>query len=62
MILLLNNGKASSVKRTWAINICYFFLHDQQMKGNLSVKYCPTGEMIGDFMMKPKQGQDFKHF
>ena len=29
-ILLLNNGKASSGKRTRAINIRYFFLHDQQ--------------------------------
>ena len=34
-ILLLNNGKASSGKRTRAINIRYFFLHDQQVKGCL---------------------------
>ena len=61
-ILLLNNGKASSGKQTRAINIRYFFLHDQQEKGNLTVKYCPTGEMIGDFMTKPKQGRDFKQF
>ena len=61
-ILLLNNGKASSGKQTRAINIRYFFLHDQQEKGNLTVKYCPTGEMIGDFMTKPKQGRGFKRF
>ena len=61
-ILLLNNGKASSGKRTRAINIRYFFLHDQQRKGNQEVQYCPTGEMIGDFMTKPKQGCDFKRF
>ena len=61
-ILLLNKGKSSSGKRTRAINIRYFFLHDQQEKGNLTVKYCPTGEMIGDFMTKPKQGRDFKRF
>ena len=61
-ILLLNNGKASSRKRTRAINIRYFFLHDQQEKGNITIKYCPTGEMIGDFMTKPKQGSDFKRF
>ena len=29
-ILLLNNSKASSRKRTRAINIQYFFLHNQQ--------------------------------
>ena len=23
---------------------------------------CPTGEMIGDFMTKPKQGHDFRRF
>ena len=61
-ILLLNNGKASSGKRTRAINIRYFFLHDQQQKGNLEVQYYPTGEMIGNFMTKLKQGCDFKRF
>ena len=61
-ILLLNNGKASSGKRTRAINIRYFFLHNQQQKGNLSVKYCPTGKMVGDFMTKLKQGRDFRRF
>ena len=44
MILLLNNGKASSGKRTRAINIHYFFLHDQQQKGNVKVEYCLMGE------------------
>ena len=61
-ILLLNNGKVSSGKWTQAINIQYFFLHNQQEKGNVTIKYCPTGEMIGDFMTKPKQGRDFKRF
>ena len=61
-ILLLNNGKASSEKRTRAIDIRYFFLHDQQQKGNVKVECCPTGEMIGNFMTKLKQGQDFKQF
>ena len=61
-ILLLNNGKASSGKWIRAINIWYFFLHDQEKKGNVTIKYCPTGEMIGDFMTKPKQGSDFKRF
>ena len=32
------------------------------MKGNVEIKYCPTGEMIGDFMTKPKQGREFKRF
>jgi len=61
-ILLLENGKRSSGKRTRALNIRYFFLTDQRAKGNLDVEYCPTGDMLGDYFTKPKQGQDFKKF
>ena len=58
-ILLLENGKKSSSKRTRAINIRYFFLTDQIEKGNLNVEHCPTTEMIGDFFTKPLQGKLF---
>ena len=61
-ILLLKNGKRSSGKRTRALNIRYFFLTDQREKGNLSVEHCPTGEMTGDYMTKPKQGREFRKF
>jgi hypothetical protein len=61
-ILLENNGKRSSSKRTRAFNIRYFFLTDQIEKGNLSIEYCPTTEMIGDYMSKPLQGKLFQKF
>ena len=61
-ILLETNGKKSSSKRTRAFNIRYFFLTDQIERGNLSIAYCPTADMIGDFMTKPLQGQQFKKF
>jgi hypothetical protein len=61
-ILLETNGKRSSSKRTRALNIRYFFLTDQVEKGNLLIEYCPTKEMIGDYMSKPLQGQLFKKF
>ena len=61
-ILLLNNGKQSSTKRTRAINIRYFFLTDQIQKGKLRVAYCPTGQMIADFHSKPLQGSIFRKF
>jgi len=61
-ILLEENGKKSSSKRTRALNIRYFFLTDQIEKGNLSVKYCPTNEMLGDYFTKPLQGRKFKEF
>jgi hypothetical protein len=61
-ILLETNGKKSSGKRTRSLNIRYFFLADQADKGNLSVEYCPTLEMIGDYMSKPLQGKLFVKF
>jgi hypothetical protein len=59
---LEKNGKRRSGKRTRALNIRYFFLTDQIEKGNVSVEYCPTKEMIGDYMSKPLQGKLFKNF
>jgi hypothetical protein len=46
-ILLENNGKASSRKRTKKINILYFFIIDIVSNEEVSVVWCPTGDMIG---------------
>jgi len=59
---LLQNGKSSSSKRTRALNIRYFFLTDQIEKGNLSIHYCNTHDMVADFMTKPLQGEKFIKF
>ncbi len=61
-ILLVNNGKRSSSKRTRAFDIRYFFLTDQVEKGNLKIEYCATTEMWGDYMSKPLQGKQFQKF
>ena len=61
-ILLEKNGRKSAGKRSRALNIRYFFLTDQIEKGNLSVEYCPTDEMLGDFHTKPLQGAKFRKF
>jgi hypothetical protein len=61
-MLLEKNGKASSSKRTKHINIRYYFVTDRIKKGELTVEWCPTGEMTGDFMTKPNQGAVFKKF
>jgi hypothetical protein len=55
-ILLEQNGKRSSRKRTRALNIRYLFLTGQTVKGNLIVKYYPTTEMVADYFSKPFQG------
>ena len=61
-ILLEKNGRASSSKRTRHINIRYFFVSDRIANNEMSVKYCPTGEMIADFFTKPLQGTPFRKF
>ena len=59
-IRLLDNGRQSSSKQTRALNIRYFFLHDQKKKGNIDVEYCPSDKMWGDPMTKPLQGGHYK--
>jgi hypothetical protein len=61
-ILLEKNGKALSSKHTKHVNIWYFFITDCINKGNVSLVWCPTVNMIGDFMTKPLQGALFQNF
>lgn len=61
-ILLEKNGMKSSSKRTRHLNIRYFFVQDKIERGEISMEYCPTGEMIGDFFTKPLQGGKFMEF
>jgi hypothetical protein len=55
-ILLEKNGKPSSSKRTKHINIRYFFNTARVSKEELSVVWCPTGDMIRDYATNPLQG------
>jgi hypothetical protein len=55
-ILLENNRKALSSKGKKHINVRYFFIADRVNKEEVSVVWCPTGEMIGDYATKPLQG------
>ena len=61
-ILLEMNGKALSSKRTKHINIRYFFITNRVTQGDVSLLWCPTRDMIGDFMTKPLQGDLFHKF
>jgi hypothetical protein len=47
-ILLENNGKDSSSKRTKHINIRYFFMTNRVSNEEVSVVWYTTGDMIGD--------------
>lgn len=59
-MLLAKNGKQSSGKKTRHIEIRYYFITDQIKRGNVSVKYCPTEQMLADFFTKPLQGSQFR--
>jgi hypothetical protein len=61
-IILEKNGKALSSTRTKHINIRYFFITDRVSKEEVSVVWCPTGDMIGDYATKPLQGALLRKF
>ena len=61
-MLLERNGKASSSRRTKHINVRYFFITDRIAKGEVRVEWCPTKQMIADFMTKPLQGSAFRNY
>ena len=58
-IILQENGRMSTGKRSRHLNIRYFFVTDVIKKGLLKVMYCPTGDMIADFFTKPIQYVDY---
>jgi len=58
-ILLAENGRASSSKRTRHLNVQYYFVTDQIKKGYVKVAFCPMADMLADFFMKPLQGALF---
>ena len=61
-ILLEKNRKSLSSKLTKHINIRYLFITDRVAQGDVSLVWCPTGDMIGDFMTKPLQGALLRKF
>ena len=58
-MLLETNGYASSSKRTRHIKIRYYLVPDRIAKGDLRIVWCPTEQMIADFLTKPLQGNAF---
>jgi hypothetical protein len=60
-MLLEKNGKGSSSKRTRHIDIRYFFVTDRVASKEISIEYCPTGDMTANFFTKPLQGSLFQN-
>ena len=61
-IILENNGNYSSSKDIKHINIrCYYVTYHIE-NDELSLEWCPTVNMIGDFITKSTQDATFKRF
>ena len=54
-ILLESNGKFSRSKRTKHIHVSFFYVKDVIECGDVSLEYCPTGEMLEDVITNPLQ-------
>ena len=61
-ILLEQNGRASSTRRTRHLNIQYFFVSDRIKKNEVHVQYCPSHNMLADYFTKSLQGATFRKF
>ena len=61
-VLLENNGKASSGKRTRHINIRYFGITDRVAKKEAEIKWIPREDMVADYLTKALQGAEFRRF
>jgi hypothetical protein len=58
-IILAEKGRSTS-SRTRHIHIRFFFIKDRIDRGEMSVVYLPTDDMISDILTKPLQGAKFK--
>ena len=61
-IRLEKNGRASAGSKSRHIDIRYFFVKDRLVTEGITVRHCPTEQMLADFLTKPLQGALFKKF
>ncbi len=53
---LVENGNASSGKCTRHFNSKYFYITNLIQRNNIQIEYCPTEEMVANYMTKPLVG------
>jgi hypothetical protein len=56
------NGNASSGEHTRHFHIKVFYITDLINRNEIQIKYCPTEDMIADYMTKPFVDVKFEHF
>ena len=61
-VLLENNGKASSGKRTQHMNIRFFNITNRVEKKEDKIMWVPREDMVADYLTKALQGAEFCRF
>ena len=61
-ILLEQNGILSSTRRTKHLNVRYFFVKQKIDDKEVTIVWCPTDKLVGDFFSKPLSGAKFIEF
>ena len=61
-IKLERNGRTSAGPRSRHIDIRFFWVKDRTSAGGITIRHCPTLQMLGDFFTKPLQGSLFTKF
>jgi hypothetical protein len=61
-IKMEKNGRNSCTGNSRHISIRYFFVKDRVDKGEFTIEYCPTENMLADYFTKPLQGALFIRF
>ena len=52
-------GRASAGKRSRHLDIKHFYVTDQVERKLVSIEYCPTDQMVADYVTKALQGKLF---
>ena len=59
-IKMAKGGRRTCGKRTRCIEIRYFYITEKINEGLIVMSYCPTKEMVSDYLSKPIQGSLFR--
>mmetsp|Transcript_8119 Transcript_8119/g.18006 ORF Transcript_8119/g.18006 Transcript_8119/m.18006 type:complete len:389 (-) Transcript_8119:645-1811(-) len=59
-IKMAKGGRRTCGKRTRSIDIRYFYITERINDGLIVMSYCPTKEMVSDYLSKPTQGSLFR--
>ena len=59
-IKMVKGGRRVCGSRTRNIHIKYFYDYERVNDGTIVVTYCPTKELVSDYLSKPLQGSLFQ--